>query len=63
MTKRAKVELIRQGEERLAADEAPTGSLPRQRLGWEACGFPQKLESGLRRLRLPPTGPGKTSDL
>lgn len=58
----AKVELTRQGEEKLAADEAPAGSLPRQ-LGWEACGFPQKLELGLRRPRPPPTSPGKTSDL
>lgn len=37
------------------------GSCP-GRLGWEACGFPRKLEPGLRRPRPSPTGLGKTSD-
>ena len=47
MTKRGRGGADWTGEERLAADEAPAGSLPRQ-LGWEACGFPRKLEPGLR---------------
>lgn len=45
------------GEERLVANEAPAGSLSRQLLGWEACGFPRKLEPGLRRPRPSPRRP------